>query len=130
MQENQHLIALQNVYLKIKLKKLESEAEGLNEELAQIQIANNELNEKGQESGKNLLIKIEQETVFYSQELNNLENCEAFKLNLDIEERIRELDNKVAEYKLFHKNQEFSVIMLYLISFLLGVLVYKLIISK
>ena len=72
MQSN-HFIALQNVHLKIKLKKLEAEMHDLELNLSEINKENYEICENLNQAEDNLMMRIQKESDFYIEKIQEIE---------------------------------------------------------
>jgi predicted nuclease with TOPRIM domain len=98
MESKLHLINLQNVCLKIKLKKLEKEYEEVYKELLQIQNENSELDDITKNKEDTLISRVQKDTRAYNHALEALEDTSISHNSKNIQEAIQELEAQLDEF--------------------------------
>ena len=125
MQDKQHFIALQNAQLRIRLRKTENDIGRAEEELRKFLAENQEISTKMNQIGDNLMMKIEKDAEVYMKKIQEIEQSEIFVENRELDERINDLRGYLTQSKA--KNDAmFGTILAYVIAFLLGMLLLKL----
>lgn len=117
---------INNIHLKIQLSKLESQIQTLENEIQAVEQENYELSQLNDEADHRLIMKIEKESENYIAKIKQIENDEAFILNQEVDDKIRELEFRVNEFSQ-RKNDSNTNYLVYLIMFFVGIWIANLV---
>ncbi|OMJ77791.1 hypothetical protein SteCoe_22541 [Stentor coeruleus] len=117
---------INNIHLKIQLSKLESQIQTLENEIQVVEQENYELSQLCDEADHKLIMKIEKESENYIAKIKQIENDEAFILNQEVNDKIRELEFRANEFSQ-RKNDSNTNYLVYLIMFFVGIWISNLV---
>ena len=116
-------IALQNVQFKVRLKLLENTYERLENELLEIETLNKVTAEQVLIDNDDFFIQAKRETEFYMKEIERIRQSEELKQDSDLDSRISEIKQKIQDRS--KRSTNFFVFLLYVLTFLTGILFMK-----
>jgi outer membrane lipopolysaccharide assembly protein LptE/RlpB len=124
MGDSADMIALQNVQLKIRLRKLEQKKKSLEISVEEAENENYYAREQAQQAEMGLVLMIEKDIQHYSEEIKKIELSKAFDENEALNARISELEAKFSDLR-FHKKRSFFPSLISLAVLLFGVYLGK-----
>lgn len=97
--DSQKAVALNNVHLKLLLRKMQKDEQEMKESIQSLKEENERIREAVLDEEFRVEQMIKNDCEFYKGEINHLANSKVFEVREEIEMRVRELERKVEERK-------------------------------
>jgi hypothetical protein len=121
--DSQRAVALNNVHLKILLKKMQKDEDELVERIQNLKEENERIRDAALDEEFKVQQMIKNDCEFYKGEISHLVNSKVFEVRDEIELKIRELERKVEEKK--DSRSHLIVWACYLAAFFIGFGLFK-----